>query len=321
MKTTVSLLICYMLSLSLSWSQNPDYSFKESYDLATPAKLKISSSDGNIEVVPGNTKKAEVLYIVTRNSKLLKIDRKELEKELTITVVQTGNSLDISVVYPKTEMFNKKNLPQVNFKITVPKETSCDLHTSDGNVSLSGLTSNQQCKTSDGNVAISSVTGDVIGRTSDGNINVKQITGAVEARTSDGNIVAEDIKGNTQSVTSDGNIVLSKVTGDITISTSDGDIAFDNVSGSVKASSSDGNIRGNILELKRSLAVRTSDGNISITVPDRLGLDLDIKGESLDVALNNFSGTSDEKYIHGKINGGGIPVSLTSDGNVSLNYK
>jgi hypothetical protein len=310
-----------MLSISLSWSQTADYSFKESYDLATPAKLKISSSDGNIEVAPGNTKKAEVLYIVTRNNKLLKIDRKELEKELTITVVQTGNSLEINVVYPKTEMFNKKNLPQVNFKITVPKETSCDLQTSDGNVSLSGLSSNQQCKTSDGNVAISSVMGDVIGRTSDGNISVKQITGTVEARTSDGNIVAEDIKGNTQSVTSDGNIALSQVSGDITISTSDGDISFNNVSGSVKASSSDGNIRGNILELKKSLAVRTSDGNISITIPDRLGLDLDIKGESLDVALTNFSGTSEEKYIHGKINGGGIPVSLASDGNISLNYK
>lgn len=321
MKTTVSLLICYLVSISLSWSQNSDYSFKESYDLATPAKLKISSSDGNIEVVPGNVKKAEVLYIVTRNNKLLKIDRKELEKELTITVVQTGNSLDISVVYPKTEMFNKKNLPQVNFKITVPKETSCDLQTSDGNVSLTGLSLSQQCRTSDGNVAISSVTGDVIGRTSDGNISVKQISGTVEVRTSDGNIVAEDIKGNTQSVTSDGNIVLSKVSGDISISTSDGDIAFDNVSGSVKASSSDGNIRGNILELKKSLAVRTSDGNISVTIPDRLGLDLDIKGESLDVALNNFSGTSEEKYIHGKINGGGIPVTLTSDGNISLNYK
>ncbi len=321
MKTIASLLICYLLSISLSWSQNGEYSFKESYDLATPAKMKISSSDGNIEVSAGNTKKAEVLYIVRRNNKVLQISRKELEKELKVTVLQTGNSLDINVEYPKIQGFNWKDHMQVSFKITVPKETSCDLITSDGNVSLTGLDLSQQCRTSDGNIAISSVGGDVIGRTSDGNISVKQINGAVEARTSDGNIVAEDIKGNTQSVTSDGNIVLSHVTGDITISTSDGDIAFTDVAGSVKASSSDGNIRGNILELKKSLAVRTSDGNISITIPDRMGLDLDIKGESLDVALNNFSGTSDEKYIHGKINGGGIPVSLTSDGNVSLNYR
>jgi hypothetical protein len=245
---------------------------------------------------------------------VLQIGRKELEKELKVTVVQTGNSLDINVEYPKVQGFNWKDHMQVSFKITVPKETSCELITSDGNVSLTGLTLSQQCRTSDGNIAISSVGGDVIGRTSDGNISVKQIGGAVEVRTSDGNIAAEDIKGNTQCVTSDGNIALSKASGDITISTSDGDISFTDVSGSVKASSSDGNIRGNILE-------RTSDGNISITIPDRLGLDLDIKGESLDVALNNFSGTSDEKYIHGKINGGGIPVSLTSEGNVSLNYK
>lgn len=321
MKTIFSLIICCLLSISLSWSQNSDYSFKETYDLTTPAKMKISSSDGNIEVSPGNTNKAEVLYIVRRNNKVLQISRKELEKELKVTVVHTGNSLDIHVEYPKTQGFNWKDHMRVNFKITVPKETSCDLVTSDGNVSLTGLALSQQCRTSDGNIAIASVGGDVVGRTSDGNISVKQVNGAVEARTSDGNISVEDIKGNTQSVTSDGNIALSHVTGDITVSTSDGDIAFTDVSGSVKASSSDGNIRGNIVELKKSLAVRTSDGNISITVPDRLGLDLDIKGESLNVALNNFSGTSDEKYIHGKVNGGGIPVSLTSDGNVSLSYR
>lgn len=321
MKIIASLWMCCLLSITLSWSQNGDYSFKETYDLATPAKMKISSSDGNIEVSAGNTKTAEVLYIVRRNNKVLQISRKELEKELKVTVVHTGNSLDINVEYPKTQGFNWKDHMQVNFKITVPKETSCDLITSDGNVSLTGLALSQQCRTSDGNIAITSVGGDVVGRTSDGNISVKQISGAVEARTSDGNISVEDIKGNTQSVTSDGNIALSHITGDITVSTSDGDIAFTDVSGSVKASSSDGNIRGNIVELKKSLAVRTSDGNISVTIPDRLGLDLDIKGESLNVTLNNFSGTSDEKYIHGKVNGGGIPVSLTSDGNVSLNYR
>jgi hypothetical protein len=272
MKTIASLLICSLLSITVSWSQNGDYSFKETYDLATPAKMKISSSDGNIEVSPGTTKKAEVLYIVRRNNKVLQISRKELEKELKVTVVQTANSLDINVEYPKIQGLSWKDHMQVSFKITVPKETSCELVTSDGNVSLNGLALSQQCRTSDGNIAISSVGGDVTGRTSDGNISVKQITGAVEVRTSDGNIVAEDIKGNTQAVTSDGNIVLSHVTGDITISTSDGDIAFTDVSGSVKASSSDGNIRGNLIELKKSLAVRTSDGNISITIPDRLDL-------------------------------------------------
>ena len=106
MKTIVSLFICCLLSITVSWSQNGDYSFKETYDLATPAKMKISSSDGNIEVSPGNTKKAEVLYIVRRNNKVLQISRKELEKELKVVVVHSSNSLDINVEYPKVQGFN-----------------------------------------------------------------------------------------------------------------------------------------------------------------------------------------------------------------------
>ncbi len=321
MKTLTLLLMCCVFSVSLGWSQTPEYSFKENYDLSGPAQLKISSADGNIDVVAGNGKTAEVLYIVRKHNKLLKIDRKELEKELTVTVVHTGNSLEIAIKYPKEFSFNSKDRMRVDFVISVPKETSCDLHTSDGNIVLAGLTSNQQCKTSDGNLNITAVMGNVIGKTSDGNIEAREITGTVDVRTSDGNIVLENIQGDAQSVTSDGNIALTKVNGDISVSTSDGDISFRELSGSLKASSSDGNIRGSIVGLKKSLIVRTSDGNIDVTIPNKLGLDLDIKGESLNVPLANFSGTSDEKYIHGKMNGGGIVVNLSSEGNVSLAYQ
>ena len=76
-----------------------------------------------------------------------------------------------------------------------------------------------------------------------------------------------------------------------------------------------------MLALSKELTVRTGDGNISVTIPDKLGLDLDIKGESLDIPLNNFSGRSDENVIVGKSNGGGIPVNLSTSGNVRLSYR
>jgi hypothetical protein len=76
-----------------------------------------------------------------------------------------------------------------------------------------------------------------------------------------------------------------------------------------------------MVTLKKQLVVSTSDGNISITIPDKLGLDLDIRGEAIDVPLNNFTGKSDKKFIKGQSNGGGIAVSLSSsDGNVRVVY-
>ena len=103
--------------------------------------------------------------------------------------------------------------------------------------------------------------------------------------------------------------------------TSDGDLKFRDLAGSLNAHTSDGNVSGNIIELKSELTIRTSDGNISVFVPANIGMDLNIKGESLDVPLNNFSGHSDEKSIQGKSNGGGVAVNLSTSGNVTLAYR
>jgi DUF4097 and DUF4098 domain-containing protein YvlB len=124
------------------------------------------------------------------------------------------------------------------------------------------------------------------------------------------------------SSTSDGNIRIINVDGNTSSKTSDGHITFDGLKGSFTGVTSDGNIRGSFAVLRKELIARTGDGNIDITIPDKVGLDLDIKGESLHVPLNSFSGRSDEDVIKGKANGGGIPVSLsTSDGSVTLAYR
>ncbi len=143
----------------------------------------------------------------------------------------------------------------------------------------------------------------------------------MDVGTSDGSISLTSISGDTQASTSDGNIKLYKVKGEIEVKTSDGYIDFKEISGSFKAHTSDGNITGNVAELREELTLKTSDGNIDVSLPAQLGYDLDIKGESIDVPFKNFSGKFDKTYVRGQSNGGGIPVVLsTSGGRVKLNY-
>jgi len=322
MKTFFALISLTFVSFILCNAQDSRYSFMESYDLGSTAQVSVSSSDGNIEAVAFEGKKTDVFYIVKKNNKLLNISRQELEKEVTLEVVQTGNSLSIVVKY-KNEFhsFDWRDQMVVSFRLQVPSETACDLRTSDGNISITGLKMDQKCKTSDGDLSITDITGAVLASTSDGNITVKKVVGPVDVKTSDGNVHLEDIRGDAKAGSSDGNIAVYKITGNTAVKTSDGDILFKDFSGSLTATTSDGNVSGNVLELIRELTVRTSDGNISVTIPDRLGLDLDIKGESLDVPLANFSGRSSEKVIQGKSNGGGIPVNLSTSGHVTLMYR
>jgi DUF4097 and DUF4098 domain-containing protein YvlB len=127
------------------------------------------------------------------------------------------------------------------------------------------------------------------------------------------------VSGDVIASTSDGNIRLIKIKGDIAVKTSDGYVDFKEISGSFKASTSDGNIRGTIVDLRKELTLRTSDGDIDVTLPDKLGMDLDIKAESIDVPFKNFTGKFDKTFVRGESNGGGIPVVLTtSGGNVRL---
>jgi DUF4097 and DUF4098 domain-containing protein YvlB len=322
MKFFLSLIPVCLFAVSVCTAQDAEYSFKEIYKVSTPAQLSISSSDGNIEVLPSQGNSIEVFFQVKKGNNVLKISKAELSKELKLEIETTSNSVAIKVEYPpSTWTFGFNDRMQVNFRVLVPTQTACDLRSSDGNIGLSGVSGNQKCKTSDGDIRVSSIKGDAFGRTSDGNIHVAQVNGAVDMKTSDGNIRLENIAGNATASTSDGNITITKAKGEISTSTSDGDISFREIAGSFSGSTSDGNVKGDMIELQKSLTVRTSDGNIDISIPDHLGLDLDVKGESLHVPLTNFSGTSDEKVIRGKSNGGGIAVNLSSNGGVSLTYR
>lgn len=310
-----------MLSASPMLSQDFKYSWKENYTVSTPARLSISSSDGNIEVIPTQKNEIEVYYIVTRRGSILDISKDELDEEVNVEVSTTSSSVEITVRTRYQNWFNWDDQMDVNFRVYAPAKTASDLQTSDGSVSLKGLNGSQRCKSSDGHINITHVTGNVLAQTSDGNIRVEELNGDLESKTSDGDIVLEDVRGNIESITSDGSIKVTGADGNITLRTSDGNIQFEAVSGSMQANSSDGNIRGQITQLKGELNARTSDGNIEIAVPGAIGLDLDVKGESLNVPLKNFSGSSEDEHIIGKINGGGLAVNLSSsDGNITMSF-
>ena len=82
MKLTILVFLCSIFAVSISYAQEFDYSFKESYEVSTPAQLDLSSFDGNLDVIPTDGNKILVYYIVKKGGKLLKIDRRSWRKSL-----------------------------------------------------------------------------------------------------------------------------------------------------------------------------------------------------------------------------------------------
>ena len=91
---------------------------------------------------------------------------------------------------------------------------------------------------------------------------------------------------------------------------------------SVMAQTSDGDIRGDFQTLSGRLDLKTSDGDISVVVPDGMGMDIRLKGEDIHTLLDDFSGNTTDHLIEGTIRGGGVEVELaTSDGDIDLRYQ
>ncbi len=104
--------------------------------------------------------------------------------------------------------------------------------------------------------------------------------------------------------------------------TSGGSIHLNEVSGDIQAHTSGGSINADVLKLGKYLTLSTSGGSVHATVPGGQGLDLDLSGNRVNTVVTNFSGTAKDNRVKGSMNGGGIPVKMsTSGGSTELKYR
>ena len=303
--------------------------------------MSISTNDGFIKAYSKEINEIQVYFIVKKNSKVIDMDLDELEDHFNVDISSSNDALEIQIKSKETSWINSwKDRYHVSMQILAPEKTECTLKTSDGDIEMKGFSGDQICKTSDGDIEVENITGELSARTSDGNIdaidihgsldlhtsdgdiNIENIKGDITLKTSDGKIVASNVNGDIEAITSDGNILLEDITGVNNARTSDGNINFENLRGGLTAQTSDGDISGNFDKLDHDLFLKTSDGDISVTVPSGLGMDLTLRGEDINMRLEDFSGETSDHKIQGTIRGGGIDVELvTSDGDINLDYN
>lgn len=318
MKSLSRLLLTFVLVLPtiaiaypFSFDEEDDqpYLTKE-FELNGPGSLDVQTSGGSISVTAheGNQVKVEMyLRKGSRNLEPGDAEAQELLENYRLDISQSGNR--ISAIAEKKNQgqnwFNgKNNNTSVGFTVYVPKEMETSLRTSGGSINLDGVRGKQELNTSGGSLRLVNIEGPTKARTSGGSIHIEEYAGILDAHTSGGSIHLEDSKG------------------ELTVHTSGGSIHIDNVEGSIDASTSGGGINANLVAITNHVKLHTSGGSITAVVPDGLGLDLDLKGNRVNTKLQNFNGEAEKDRIRGSMNGGGIPVVMsTSGGNVTLKYK
>lgn len=344
------LLILLLLGQQAAMAQYPtdnDPFLTKSLSADNIQKVKVETSGGSISVsgVPASEARIEVFIWQGNRKRTDRPSKEDIQKNLNenydLDISVAGNKLTATAKRKRNGERWDNNSLSISFKVYVPKNVSTDLLTSGGSISLSDLHGTQDFTTSGGSLHVDKLSGHTTGTTSGGSIYVSNSTddidlttsgGSIEAKNSSGNIKLttsggslslSDLKGDVKATTSGGNVHGNTIQGSLNASTSGGNVVLKELACSVDAATSGGNISVNIKELGAYVKISNSSGNIDLQLPGGKGLDLKLTADKIRTSsLNNFSGKVEDDRIEGKLNNGGIPVTVRGgSGRLSLSFQ
>lgn len=329
-KAFLLLLIASTVAIAKAQSEKEPWMTK-SLSAESIQSVKARTSGGSISVSGVNASEAKIEVYIESNNNREPISKEEIRSRLE------NYDLDISVAdhkltaiaKSKDRDMNWKRSLSISFKIYIPQNTSTNLATSGGSIHLDNLQGTEDFETSGGSLHVDKVGGKITGRTSGGSIHLANSKDQIDLETSGGSITAENSNGNMTLNTSGGSLNLTNLQGTIKAATSGGSVHGNDIKGelaahtsggsvilhdlacSVETSTSGGSMDVEIKELGKYVRVSNSGGNIALSMPGNKGVDLRVHADKIRIdALNNFSGTKSEGEIDGKMNGGGIPVTV-----------
>jgi hypothetical protein len=343
MKNVLGLLmIACSFTIAKAQSESTPYLTKNLTDESIK-NVEAKTSGGSINVAGGNEKDARIEVYITANKHGLSKEEidKILNEDYEFSVSASGNKLTAIAKHKSGLQWNNKRSLSIAFKIFVGENVSTDLSTSGGSISINNVSGTEDFATSGGRLEVKKLTGKINGKTSGGSINVsdskddidlstsggsidaKNCDGKIKLNTSGGSVSLTDLKGDIKATTSGGSVNGKHINGDLYAHTSGGNVHLHDLSGSLDASTSGGNINAEFVVAGKFIRLNNSGGNIDLEIPKDKGYDLNLHGDKINtLALTNFSGTTKEKHIEGKLNGGGIPVDVDAGGGkINLSFK
>ncbi len=322
---TMIVMLTTLLSLT-GFSKDDQPSITKTFDMNQPGTLNASSSGGGVRVTTHDQPKVIIQAFVRKNGKLLSPSDRDLDEILDLYDIDfSKNGTAVSAIVKRRSHTNFwRNNVGISLTIIVPEEMSCDVSSSGGGVKISGVKGTHEFSSSGGSVKLENTSGTTKAKSSGGSVKATNHKGDIRLSSSGGGVSVDGAKGSVYARSSGGGVHLENIHGDADASSSGGGVSVTGEAPSVKATSSGGSVRVDIRNLKKELYLKSSGGGVSAVIHDgeKLGLDLDLRSDRVNIDLHNFSGTSKKDRVEGKMNGGGIPFYMhASGGNVNVSFE
>lgn len=298
---SLALSLAFFLSApiqTIAQSEKVPYETKE-FALNGTATFEAALSGSSVSLVGNDTDKVIVKCYLKKDNTYLSLssaEAKEFFENVEVKINQSGNRISLTTKQKSDYGWSWKGRPQLSFEVSTPKNVNSEIKTSGGSVALQEVNGSQNLASSGGSISVKSSSGEITSQSSGGSFSVNNFDGNVSVQTSGGSVKVSGMKGQ------------------LTAKSSGGGMTLEEISGSIAAYTSGGSISAELIEVKNDLIFQSSGGGISVTVPENIGFDLDVKGGNISSKLANFQGTTTKNQISGKINGGGKSISMQSSG-------
>lgn len=256
--------------------------WSKKYSVSGRPEVVVHTNDANVEIASGASNEVEARVTITGGQ----------IKDLRISESQSGNRVQIDVQIPGHgwHLFSLGNHGRsVHINVRLPRESDLDVQTGDGNVTSEAVS---------GRIRIN---------TGDGNIDAQGLKGDVYLRTGDGHIQGSDFDGTLRADTGDGHITLGGRFDALDLKSGDGSIEAEARNGS---------------RIHTDWRLHTGDGHINLRLPPDFTADLEAHTGDGHISLDfpvTVSGSLTGSHIHGKMNGGGGSLSVTTgDGSIRI---
>lgn len=238
-------------------------------DAEKPLTLNVVDASGSVTVTGVDVDTVQVKIIKTAYDTTQARADAEV-KTVKYTIEQSGNNVTLRYELPKSMNFNNR-VNSVDFIVMVPNETTVEVDTNMGEVSVAGTKGNVDIKNDFGDVTVENIEGALSVKTNSGEVNATSIEAGretIDLSSDFGNVILK--KARAKDITLDSNsgaITLSEVraTGDLTTNTDFGNTKFENGSAaSLHTETNSGEVSLLKINITREIFVKNDFGDIEL---------------------------------------------------------
>jgi DUF4097 and DUF4098 domain-containing protein YvlB len=263
-------------------------------------QVRVDTNDGSVRIVTSPGTKQVEFHVEYQGY--------QLDKDLRVDAHQDGDRVELTArISGHWGISWGHNSRSLHIEVRMPATGDAQVDTGDGSVDTQSLDGSLKIHTGDGSVKAAAVTGNLDIDTGDGSITVEGAKGTIRLRSGDGHIEARGLDGTLEATSGDGHITIAGRFDALTLKTGDGSIDAHAMPGSKLAS---------------AWNVHTGDGSVDFALPADLHADIDASTQDGHISMGipvMVDGTFSKSQIHGKMNGGGQSLTITTgDGSIRL---